>query len=121
MLFPCAPLNLVSLKSLELSFAKKSLRTLCESQVIAERQFGLTAAGKLRRRLADLRAATNVKELAAGRPHQLANARHMAVDLGDDLQLVFCANHNAIPMADTVSIDWAKVSRVQILRIESKK
>ncbi|AUX47583.1 uncharacterized protein SOCE26_091050 [Sorangium cellulosum] len=103
---------------MELSFANRSLREICEKQTVAVSQLGSAVAGKLRRRLADLRAAANVKELVAGRPRQIGNGRHMSISLGDDYLLVFCVNHQKVPMLDVSNVDWAKVDRVQILRIE---
>lgn len=108
-----------SMRNVQLSFAKKSLRELCESRATAIRKVGPTVAGRLRRRLADLRAAANVKDLVAGRPRQLDGAQHIAVDLGDGFRLVFCANHQTVPMTDASTVDWARVDRIQILRVEN--
>jgi hypothetical protein len=54
----------------------------------------------------------------AGRPHQPAGTQHIAIELCASFRLIFCANHNTVPMLDASSVDWARVSRVQILRIE---
>ena len=79
---------------LQLAFAKKSLRDLCESEAKAQRDLGVRMAEKLKRRLADLRAATCVKDLVAGRPRELdARHRRIAVDLSEGSRIVFCANH----------------------------
>jgi hypothetical protein len=43
----------------------------------------------------------------------------MAVDLCDGYRIVFDANHPNIPLTETGSIDWAKVSRIKILRIDN--
>ncbi len=106
---------------MELAFAKKSLRQICESEAKAKRDLGIKMAELLKRRLADLRAATSVKDLVAGRPRELEGARrrHIAVDLCVGSRMVFCANHNTIPMLGSGGVDWSRVSRVKILRIES--
>ena len=106
--------------ALELAFAKKSLRQLCESETKAKRDLGVRMAEKLRRRLADLRAATCVKDLVAGRPRELdgADHRHIAIDLCEDYRIIFCANHTANPVVKSGDVDWSRVSRVKILRIE---
>jgi proteic killer suppression protein len=106
---------------LELAFATKSLRLLCESEASATRELGASVAQKLRRRLADLRAATSVKDLVAGRPRQLAGAhrRHVSVDLCEGSSIVFSPNHRTIPMLASGGVDWSKVTRVKVLRIES--
>lgn len=106
---------------MELAFAKKSLRQLCENQAEAKRNLGIGMADKLRRRMADLRAATCVKDLVAGRPSEFEDARRQqfSVDLCEGSRIVFCANHNTIPLLKSGGVDWSRVSRVKILRIES--
>lgn len=109
--------------ALELAFAEKQLRKLCENDAIARRKLGIKVAEKLKRRLADLRAATCVNDLVAGKPRELEGdcQNQMAVDLCDGYNIVFCANHNAAPLLKSGAIDWARVSRVKILRIESNE
>lgn len=102
--------------TLEISFADKSLRQLCENEAIAKRKLGIRVAEKLKRRLADLRAASCVKDLVAGRPREVEGI--MVVDLCDDYRIILCANHNSIPLLDTGVIDWSMVNRVKILKIE---
>jgi toxin HigB-1 len=105
--------------ALELAFANKSLRKVCESEAHADREFGRTVAQKLRRRLSDLRAATRVDDLVAGQTREIAGYRggRMAVELGSGWRLVFCANHTVLPTLDTGDVDWSKVGRVKILSI----
>ncbi len=43
----------------------------------------------------------------------------MVVDLQHGNRLVFVANHPTNPMTQTNKLDWAKVTRIRILRIES--
>jgi proteic killer suppression protein len=104
---------------LELSFANKPLRQLCESSVNANRKLGVDTANELRRRVADLRAATSVQDLIMGAPRE-APVGQIALDVGPCFQITFCANHNIVPKAESGAIDWSKVSRVKILAIESK-
>jgi len=106
---------------LEIAFDKKSLRQICENDEKAKHDLGVKVADKLRRRLADLRAAKTVKDLIAGRPHELdePDDRHIGVELCDGYRIVFCANHNSIPTLKPNRVDWSKVSRVKILRIEN--
>lgn len=67
-----------------------------------------------------MRAATSVEELVAGHPREIEGGRYprFAVDLCDDSRLVFCASHDTIPLLALGGVDWSKVSRVKILRIE---
>ena len=106
---------------MEIAFGRKDLRRLCESERTARRLLGTAVADKLKRRLADLRAANCVKDLVAGRPKELQNtpAGHIAVDLGEGFRLVFCANHSVPPLAGGTRVDWSKVNRVKITSIEN--
>ena len=106
--------------ALELAFAEKSLRQLCENESRATRDLGATVAGQLKRRLSDMRAANRVSDLVAGRPRAIAGEgeQRFAVELSDGFRIVFCANHNALPMLKSGSVNWSKVSRVKILGIE---
>ena len=60
---------------------------------------GQKVAEKLKRRLADLRAAPAVKELVAGRPDELDGAQtgDFAVNLCKNARILFRANHNVVP------------------------
>lgn len=105
---------------MELAFNSKSLRTICESERQAKLELGDAVAEILKHRLADLRAATSVKDLVAGRPRVLDGAalQQMVVDLRDGYRIVFTANHTKNPMTETGDLDWERVSRIKILRIE---
>jgi proteic killer suppression protein len=117
----CGAADSDTIIALELAFANKSLRQLCESKAKANRDFGVKMADGLRRRVADLRAATCVSDLVIGTPRELEGDRQeqIALDLDDGFRLIFCANHNAVPELESGGIDWSKVSRVKILCIES--
>lgn len=106
---------------MEIAFAKKSLRLLSESEDVAKRELGVKIAEKLMRRLADLRAATCVKDLVVGRPREIKGDLHayIAVDLCDSSHIVFCVNHNTTPLLKRGGVDWSKVGRIKILRIET--
>lgn len=107
--------------ALVIAFAIKSHRQLCENEAIAERKFGLVIAKKLKQRLADLRAATNVKDIPVGRPRELDGIyqHQFAVDICEGYCLIFCANHNSNPVLESGEINWAQVTRIKILRIET--
>lgn len=106
--------------TLELAFASKSLRTICENQAHARRELGPAVSEILKHRLADLLAATSVKDLIAGRPRVLdgTDTQQITVDLCNGYRMVFCANHSRNPFTEAGQIDWNKVSRVKVLRIE---
>lgn len=109
------------LLALDLAFDSKSLRNICENEQEAIRELGPSVSEVLKHRLADLRAALSVKDLLVGRPRELAGGihhQHMAIDLRDEYQMIFCANHPSNPIDENGKLDWSRVSRIKILRIE---
>ncbi len=103
---------------LELAFANRSLRHICESELKAKRVLGVEVAKTLKHRLADLRAAISVKDLVAGRPRELQGSHSIELEVGEGVRLTFCANHDKAPLLPTGQTDWSRVRRVKILRIE---
>ncbi len=81
---------------------------------------GSEVAEILKHRLADLVSANSTEDLVAGRPRLLeeANRQHMTLDLCDGQCIVFCANHPRNPLTESGEIDWSRVSRIKILRVE---
>ena len=106
---------------MELAFATKSLRSVCESAEEARRKLGSAVSEKLKRRLADLRAAVSAQDLIAGHPCELdgARQRRIALQLTNGYRLLLCPNHSVPPKLESGKLDWAKVSRVKLLRVES--
>jgi proteic killer suppression protein len=106
--------------ALELAFESRRLRTICEMEAEAKSELGEAVAEVLKHRVADLRAATSVKELLAGQPRVLdgSEGKHMAVDLADDWRLVFTSNHINRPKDKADDINWACVTRIRLLRID---
>ena len=106
---------------MELAFHSKELRTICESDSEASAKFGAALAELLKHRLADMRAGSSVRDLLVGRPCIVegTEGREMTVDLNDHWRLVFGANHPQNPVTKTNAVDWTRVSRIKILRIEN--
>jgi proteic killer suppression protein len=104
---------------LELAFATKSLRQICENNDKAKKELGNESAEKLIHRLADLRAITYVSELIVGNPRHVtySNKPHFLVDLCSGYSILFCANHVKTPILISGAIDWSKVSRIKIIKI----
>jgi hypothetical protein len=105
---------------LEISFAERSLRSLCENRAKAEAAFGVEAAINLQRRLADLRAATSIRDLIFGAfrrtGEKLDNV--LIFDLGGGFSMTVVQNHMVAPLLKSGRIDWKKVRRVKVLKIE---
>ncbi|MBZ5524354.1 MAG: hypothetical protein LAP21_19120 [Acidobacteriia bacterium] len=104
---------------MELAFDSKPLRTICESEAQAKLELGIKVAEILKHRLADLRAAASPKDLLAGHPQIGEDRQHMVITLCDGHRIVFKANHTNNPMTTNNELDWARISRIKILRIES--
>ena len=103
---------------MELAFDSKSIRTICENEAQAKLELGASVAEVLKHRLADMRAARSPKDLVVGRPRIGADGQHMVIDLSDGHRIIFKPNHVNSPLTKTGELDWAKVSRIKILRIE---
>ena len=71
----------------------------------------------LKNRLADMRAAKSAKDLVAGKP-RTEDSQYMVVDLSEGYTIVFKANHTNNPLTEASDLDWAKVTRIKILRID---
>lgn len=107
-------------RRMELAFATKCLRHLCESEVRAERRLGVLGARALQRRLAEIVAAESVEDLVAGQPRFIRENPHeqLVLRVGDNFEVVLKVNHNSVPMLESGTVDWAQVTRVQVLSIK---
>lgn len=104
---------------MELAFDSEQLRTTCENETAAKAQMGANAAEALKRRLADLRSANSISDLVAGHPRFVEGTEeHMVVDLENGYYMIFCANHPHNPLTENDKLDWTRISRVKILRID---
>jgi plasmid maintenance system killer protein len=103
---------------MEIAFHSRSLRDICESEAMLTKRFGKRVGQKIKRRLADLRAATSIEDLPLGNPRQLPGKLQptMALDLCDGFSLTFRSNHvrRGTP---TGRGDWSEVSRIKIMTI----
>jgi hypothetical protein len=108
---------------LELAFRTRALRTLCEHEEVAERKLGTSLADALRARLADLRAVSCIDEVPTGQPRRLpGGSQHlMALTLVRGYRLVFRPNHNETPLLESGNVDWTRVTRIKLLRIEKER
>jgi hypothetical protein len=105
--------------ALELAFETKALRDICESEAIAKRELGTKVADALRRRLSDFRSVDTLDELPFAKPRKSSNT--VTLDLPNDWQLVVTGGHGDNPKLTSGKIDWTKVTRLKITRIEKRK
>jgi hypothetical protein len=105
--------------ALELAFETKALRDICESEAIAKRELGAKVAEALKRRLSDFRSVDTFDELPFAKPKKSSNS--VTFGLPDDWQLVVTGGHGDNPRLASGKIDWSKVTRIKIMRIEKCK
>lgn len=114
---------------MKITILDEKLKKLCDKTSVAKKELGENAAQKLRKRLADLLAATVVTELVAGNPHPVQphklgkrfyqkfyNFEHLfALDLHGGVRLVFQADVEPLPLKADESLDWSKVNQICIV------
>lgn len=95
------------------------LKKLCLVSKKSEKKLGPQSAKKLRSRLADIDAASNVSELIAGRPHPYTGDKTglFSLDLHDGNRLIFEPKEEPQPLKDDGSIDWTMVESINIVFI----
>ncbi|MBS0607138.1 MAG: killer suppression protein HigA [Verrucomicrobia bacterium] len=105
---------------MEIFFSDDKLQELCENDKQMTKKLGKIRAQKLKRRIADLRAASSVSDLVAGRPHPLKYKLKdaYAIDLTDMIRLIFESANIPIPRNNDETVDWKNVTMVRIVSIE---
>ena len=106
---------------MELAFESRGLRSICEQQSIAKGELGEDVAEALKHRLADLRAATSIRELMVGKPRTMTvgHMDYLVIDICEGSQMVLKANHPENPLTDDGELDWERVSRIKVIHIGS--
>lgn len=101
---------------MNIGFANKKLRKLCEKSAVAQKELGTDCARKLKTRMDDLEAASCVADLVAGNPHPLRGDRagQFSVDLAGGWRLVFAPDNEPCPHREDGSIDWSAVTIICI-------
>lgn len=106
---------------MEIVFANKKLKELCESSRKLQRAHGQACARKARARLADLEAAPQLHEMRAlpGKCHELDGDRagQLAVDVGDGKRVVFEPVDDPPPVKPDGGLDWQSVKAIRVLEI----
>ncbi|HRJ54976.1 MAG TPA: hypothetical protein PLV64_01740 [Anaerolineales bacterium] len=107
---------------MDLAFENTAIRNICEDEKEAERELGPSVSRILQHRLADFNAAMNINDILVGNPqvceYSLHDRKEMAIDFHSDYRLIFRANHPQNPLDEMGRVDWTKVRRIKILRIE---
>ena len=100
---------------IEIIIPDESMRDLCEHCVVADKILGQEIAKRLRSRIADLQAATNVSDVTAGRPTPAADgSASISYALGSGARLVVEPADDPIPRDDRGAINWAQVKKIRV-------
>lgn len=107
----------IAFKFMEISFSTKEFRKLCEDRNYADEKLGTVVADILRRRLADLRAATNIDDIVLGNPSIVTFGNDQRYILEMDKYGTLCFEPNNVRNFATEggAIEWAIVSRLQLV------
>lgn len=110
---------------MDLTFKTARLRKQCNDETAMVRRHGTKRAGRLKRRLIQLRAAKSLGDLGPpyhgpARCHEMTGnySGVFSVDLDHPYRLLFRPDHNPIPTRKEGGIDWERVTAVEILGIE---
>lgn len=101
---------------IELTFATRELRNLCEDPTAAEAAWGSFLADAVRKRLADLMAATSIWDVVAGAPRggTAPDGSEMCLQLGNGWELPLVAVHRRLPLTANVLVDWTRVRQMRV-------
>ncbi len=105
---------------MDLAFKTKALRTLCLSEEAMDERFGAEAGAQLRTLLADMRAASGCGDIPLAQVVE-RKERGGAVSLTvarDMLRISIAPNHQIMPRTENGSMDWERVERALILKVE---
>lgn len=106
---------------MDIVFAEPGLAQVCNDDKAAKRAYGAAGAKKLRTRLDDLAAASNlaVMQNLPGHCHELKGdlKGQLAVNLDGGRRLVFRPAHDPIPNKEDGGLDWSRVTAVCVTQI----
>jgi hypothetical protein len=104
---------------LDLAFATKGLRQICEQDARARRDLGVSAAGSLRKRLLDIEAMDALVPELPWLPTMVRSDKIAAVEFHPGFHLVVTPNHGELPLDGDGRVDWTRVERIKLIGIET--
>jgi plasmid maintenance system killer protein len=106
---------------LDILFSSEQFKQQCSNQRLLEKKYGSKMARIIRRRLDNLWAAEALEDLrhTPGHCREVGKKRshHLTLDISNSSQLIF-RPANTIPRHSDGSLNWNKVTAVEILRVE---
>ena len=111
---------------MDIAFINKKLTKSFNEGSQLEAIHGTLRAKKIRVRMKEFRAATNLMDFwppksGPGRCHELIEGKRagqLSVDLDHPYRLIFVPNHDPVPQQPDGSLDWSLVTAITILGIE---
>lgn len=105
---------------MEIAFRTRSLRGVCLNGDAMDERFGPERAALLRRCLADLRAAATLGEVPLIETEAGGDAfgSEVSLGLGKGVSISVSAGHKTPPRVAGGAIDWPRVERVLIERVD---
>ncbi|MEE1993652.1 hypothetical protein QPL90_19345 [Pseudomonas syringae pv. syringae] len=105
--------------TLEISYADKKIRTICDNEAAASRRLPPSVVKSLMRRLEDLSSATDIQDVPFGNPREISGdpPGEFRLDLVEGYFLIFCAVDQVISRTPENTVNWSKVNFVKLLRI----
>jgi proteic killer suppression protein len=107
---------------MEVTFKNNKFHKICHSERELIKKYGKNCARKIRVRLDDLQAATNLEEFKAlpGRCHELKGDRkgQLSLDLEHPLRLIFEPLNEGIEKKNDSGMDWKLINAVKIIEVE---
>ena len=111
---------------MDISFRRTKLEKEFNAGKQLEKVHGSLRAKKIRIRLNELRAASNLSDFwppksGPGRCHELTQGERkgqLSIDLDDPYRLIFVPNHDPVPHKSDGGLDWKQVTAITILGIE---
>ena len=109
---------------MEITFKSKKFAKICNSEKELVRAYGKTGAEKIRRRLDDLAAASDLDVLRPpfpGRCHELKQNRdgQLSLDVEQPYRLIFELSGEDIKYNENGGLDWKSVKAVKIIDVEN--
>ena len=107
---------------MELSFKNNKLEKVLNSEQEILRAFGQDNGRRIKLRLTNIRDAGTLDELSKipqTRVHQLSGNRNeqISVDVKHPYRLILVCNHDETPRKEDGGLDWARITKVQLIEI----
>lgn len=111
---------------MDISFKNRKIEKEFNEGARLQKTHGKLRADKIKRRMAELRAAQNLKDFwppksGPSRCHELTEGNRrgqISMNLDHPYRLIFVPNHDPVPRLQNKELDWLKVTAITIIGIE---